>query len=110
MEKFIRELHRLATCVKITKHIECLVMGLFLRYLPFVIEQGKLYVANPPLYGVQIGKQTKFFADNLEYTEYVQQSFTKDNKVAHISGKEITKKELTKILYNNADGLASTEI
>ena len=78
-------------------------MGLFLRYLPFVIEQGKLYVANPPLYGVQIGKQTKFFADNLEYTEYVQQSFTKDNKVAHISGKEITKKELTKILYNNAD-------
>lgn len=86
------------------KHIECLLFGLFLRYLPFVIQQGKLYVANPPLYGVSIGKnQMKFFADNVEYIEYVQSIFCKENVIANLKGTPYTKKEVTKILYNNMD-------
>ena len=86
------------------KHIECLVFGLFLRYLPFVIEQGKLYVANPPLYGVQISKgKMKFFADNIEYIEYVQDMFCNENAICNEKGKKYTKKEITKILYNNMD-------
>ena len=86
------------------KHIECLLLGMFLRYLPFVIEQGKLYTANPPLYGVSTGKgKMKFFADNIEYVEYVQSTFCKENKICSLSGKEYTKKEITKILYNNMD-------
>lgn len=86
------------------KHIECLLFGLFLRYLPFVIEQGKLYVANPPLYGIPAGKnQMKFFADNVEYVEYVQSTFCKENVITNLKGTPYTKKEITKILYNNMD-------
>ena len=50
-------------------HITFLLFTFFLRYLPFVIEQGKLYVANPPLFGVMIGKQKKFFANNIDYID-----------------------------------------
>lgn len=88
------------------KHIECLLFGLFLRYLPFVIEQGKLYVANPPLYGIPLAKgKMKFFADNIEYIEYVQSTFCKENVITDLKGKTYTKKEITKILYNNMDYL-----
>ena len=86
------------------KHIESLLLGLFLRYLPFVIEQGKLYAANPPLYGISLGKdKMRFFSDNVEYIEYVQNLFCKENIICTLKGKEYTKKEITKILYNLMD-------
>lgn len=85
-------------------HIQCLVFGLFLRYLPFVIEQGKLYVANPPLYGISLGKnKMKFFANNIEYVEYVQSVFCKENTVTNIKNRAYNKQQITKILYDNMD-------
>jgi len=85
-------------------HIQCLVFGLFLRYLPFVIEQGKLYAANPPLYGVSVGKnKMKFFENNIAYVEYVQSVFCKENVVADIKNKAYSKQQITKILYDNID-------
>lgn len=85
-------------------HIQCLLFGLFLRYLPFVIEQGKLYAANPPLYGISIGKnKMKFFENNIDYIEYVQSVFCKENTICNINGKKYTKQAITKILYDNMD-------
>ena len=85
-------------------HIQCLVFGLFLRYLPFVIEQGKLYAANPPLYGVTIGKnKTKFFNGNIDYVEYVHSVFCKENIVCNMKNKPYTKQQITKVLYDNMD-------
>jgi DNA gyrase subunit B len=86
------------------KHIESLLMLMFLKYLPFVILEGKLYCANPPLYGISTGKnKMKFFADNIEYIEYVQDLFCKDNKIESVKGKPLTKKEITNIIYKNID-------
>ena len=82
-------------------HITFLLFTFFLRYLPFVIEQGKLYVANPPLFGVMIGKQKKFFANNIDYIEYVQSTFCKENKIFNLKKRPYTKKEITQILYKN---------
>lgn len=85
-------------------HIQCLLFGLFLRYLPFVIQEGKLYCSTPPLYGVSLGKnKMKFFANNIEYVEYVQSVFCKENTIANIKGKAYTKQQITKILYDNID-------
>ena len=85
-------------------HIQCLVFGLFLRYLPFVIEQGKLYAANPPLYGVSLGKnKMKFFTGKIDYVEYVQSVFCKEISICNISGKSYNKQQITKILYDNID-------
>lgn len=86
------------------KHIECLLFGMFLRYLPFVIESNRLFIANPPLYGVDTGRgKMKFFADNIEYIEYVQNIFCKDNTITNLNGTPYSKKEIIKILYNNID-------
>lgn len=84
-------------------HIECLVAMFFLRYLPFVIEQGKLYSANPPLYGIEVKGGHKFFTDNYEYVEYVQSLFCKNNTIHNIKNKPMTKKAIVKILYDNID-------
>lgn len=86
------------------KHIECLLFGMFLRYLPFVIESNRLFIANPPLYGVDTGRgKMRFFADNIEYIEYVQNIFCKDNAITNLNGTPYSKKEIIKILYNNID-------
>ena len=77
---------------------------MFLKYLPFVIQEGKLYISNPPLYGIQVGKDKyKFFADNIDYVEYVQNIFCKDNEIMDMSKKKLTGSEIVKILYRNMD-------
>ena len=41
-------------------HIQTLAMTLFFRYMKEVIEQGHLYLANPPLYLVKRGKSQRY--------------------------------------------------
>ena len=86
-------------------HIRCLVLGLFLRYLPEAIERGYIYSATPPLYGISLGKnKMKFFANNIDYIEYVQSLFCKENEICSARTKKaLSKKDITKIIYNNID-------
>jgi DNA gyrase subunit B len=85
------------------KHIECLLMGMFLKYLPFVITEGKLYAANPPLYGLNTKSGVKFFADNREYTAYIQDRFSKEFEVCDSRKKKLSKNDLTSVLGRNLD-------
>jgi len=56
-------------------HIRTLLLTLFYRYFPQVIENGYLYIAQPPLYKIQKGKEI----------EYVYTEDDKDKVVAKIS-------------------------
>ena len=41
-------------------HIKTLILTLFYRYFKEIIERGYLYVAQPPLYQIQVGKDIKY--------------------------------------------------
>lgn len=46
-------------------HIKTLVLTLFFRYFREIIEKGYLYIAQPPLYKIQLGKEAKYaFSDD----------------------------------------------
>jgi DNA gyrase subunit B len=45
-------------------HITTLLLTFFYRHLPDLIRQGKVYIAVPPLYRIDIGKQTFWAADD----------------------------------------------
>ena len=41
-------------------HIKTLILTLFFRYFKGIIDNGYLYIAKPPLYKIQIGKEAKY--------------------------------------------------
>ena len=51
-------------------HIDTLIMTLFYRYMPEVIQEGHLYIATPPLYKCTKGKISEYC-----YTDEARQAF-----------------------------------
>jgi len=50
-------------------HIRTLLLTLFFRYMPQIIEKGYLYVAQPPLFRVQAGKDVSYCFSEKEMKE-----------------------------------------
>ena len=47
-------------------HIRTLLMTLFFRYFPELIEQGMLYIAQPPLYKIQKDRDVRYVFSDIE--------------------------------------------
>ena len=58
-------------------HIRTLLLTLFYRYFLSLIESGYLYVAQPPLYRIQKGKEVKFVYSESEKDKFLK-SFGND--------------------------------
>jgi len=67
-------------------HIRTLLLTFFYRYMPAIIEAGYLYIAQPPLYRISTGKETKYAASEKERDEAVASFKTKNVNVQRFKG------------------------
>ena len=52
-------------------HIATLIMTLFFRYMPQLIKDGRLYIANPPLYKCTKGKISEYCYDDVAKQKFL---------------------------------------
>ena len=80
-------------------HIRTLLLTFFFRQMRELLEQGNLYIAQPPLYRVKAGKKAMYLPDEKQMTEFLVQRAADKRKVkAKGSKKPITGKNLAKRL------------
>jgi DNA gyrase subunit B len=67
-------------------HIRTLLLTLFYRHMPQVIEAGYLYIAQPPLYRVSTGKVTKYAQSEKERDKIIKDFNVKNISVQRFKG------------------------
>ena len=80
-------------------HIRTLLLTLFYRQMPELIEKGYIYIAQPPLYKLKKGKQETYVKDDAELRELLVAEILDDAKlVLNKKGESITGQALGKFI------------
>ena len=79
-------------------HIRTLLLTFFFRQMTDLIENGYLYVAQPPLYRVQTGKKELFLKDEDGFNDLLLERIAQNEKIIMENGEEISGKRLVRLL------------
>ncbi|MBK0326173.1 DNA topoisomerase (ATP-hydrolyzing) subunit B [Rhodobacteraceae bacterium F11138] len=79
-------------------HIRTLLLTFFYRQMPELIENGHLYIAQPPLYKVSRGKSESYLKDQAEMDNYLIDQGVEGALLRLGSGEEITGLDLRRIV------------
>ncbi len=87
-------------------HIRTLLLTLLYRQMPELVEHGHIYIAQPPLYKVKVGREERYLKDAVEETQFMQEVALKEAGILQ-GAQTITGSELEDLvgLYVAADGV-----
>jgi len=78
-------------------HIRTLLLTFFYRQMPELIDRGYLYIAQPPLYKVERGKNTQYIKDQSELDEYLIDAGSKEASLTLDDGQVIAGEDLKRV-------------
>ncbi|WP_299854016.1 DNA topoisomerase (ATP-hydrolyzing) subunit B [uncultured Roseobacter sp.] len=79
-------------------HIRTLLLTFFYRQMPELIENGHLYIAQPPLYKVSRGKSEVYLKDQAAMEDYLIQQGIEGAMLKQGNGEEITGADLSRVV------------
>jgi len=83
-------------------HIRTLLLTFFYRQMPELLENGYVYIAQPPLYKVKKGKKEEYIKDEKGMFRYLMRLATSDVQVTS-DGRTVEGRELSKALEQTTE-------
>ena len=94
-------------------HINCLLLTLFVKHMPELIKNGKIYMALPPLFKAKVGRTNKYFYSPEELEESgIKEGITRYKGIGEMNEDELWETTMNpqtrRIIQLNTDNFQET--